>query len=159
MKEENELYISALTLPKNMFNMPAQSILEKARINQLEHLKGIKINYVSASDVTILIRANAPEAFIQWEVKKKKTDKIRVVFDAAAKNKGQSLNLSLFTGPDLLNSLIGVLLRFRNNNTAIVADVEAMFHQVRLKLSDVIHYDFYGWTNPRKTQWQKYIRC
>ena len=35
MKEENELYISALTLPKNMFNMPAQSILEKARINQL----------------------------------------------------------------------------------------------------------------------------
>ena len=35
MKEENELYISVLTLPKNMFNMPAQSILEKARINQL----------------------------------------------------------------------------------------------------------------------------
>ena len=35
MKEENELYISALTLPKNMFNMPAQSILEEARINQL----------------------------------------------------------------------------------------------------------------------------
>ena len=35
MKEENELYISALTLPKNMFNMPAQSILEKARIKQL----------------------------------------------------------------------------------------------------------------------------
>ena len=42
MKKENELHMSALTLPKNMFNMPAQSILKKARINQLEHLKGIK---------------------------------------------------------------------------------------------------------------------
>ena len=52
----------------------------------------------------------------------KKTDKIRVAFDAAAKNKGQSLNLSLCTGPDLLNSLIGILLRFRNNNIAIVDD-------------------------------------
>ena len=66
----------------------------------------------------------------------KKPDKIRVVFDAAARNKGQSLNLSLCTGPDLLSSLIGVLLRFQNNNTAIIADVEAMFHQVRVKPSD-----------------------
>ena len=61
----------------------------------------------------------------------KKLDKIRVVFDAAAKNKGERLNWSLCTGPDLLNSLIGVLLRFRNNNIAKVADTEAMFHQVK----------------------------
>ena len=66
----------------------------------------------------------------------KKPEKIRVVFDAAAKNQGQSLNSLLCTGPDLLNSLIGVLLRFRNNNIAIVADVEATFHQVRVKPSD-----------------------
>ena len=63
----------------------------------------------------------------------KKPDKIRVVFDTTAKNKGQSLNSSLYTGPDLLNSSIGVLLRFRNNNILIVADVEAIFHQVRVK--------------------------
>ena len=66
----------------------------------------------------------------------KKPDKIKVVFDVAAKNKGQSLISSLYTGPDLLNSLIGVLLRFRNNNIAIVADVEVMFHLVRVKRSD-----------------------
>ena len=63
----------------------------------------------------------------------KKPDKIRVAFDTTAKNKGQSLNSSLYTGPDLLNSSIGVLLRFRNNNILIVADVEAIFHQVRVK--------------------------
>ena len=51
-----------------MFNMPAQSILEKTRTNQLEHLKGININDFSASYITILIDANAPEVFIQSEV-------------------------------------------------------------------------------------------
>ena len=70
MKEENEFHILAVTSPKNMFNMPAQSILEKARINQLEHLKGIKIHNVSVSDITVLIRVNAPEVCIQLEVKK-----------------------------------------------------------------------------------------
>ena len=66
----------------------------------------------------------------------KKPDKIRVVFDAAAKNKGQSLNSALCTGPDLQNSLIGVLLRFRKNNIAIVTDAEAMFLQDRVKPLD-----------------------
>ena len=63
----------------------------------------------------------------------KKSDKIGAVFDAAAENKGISLNSSLCTGRDLLRSLIGVLLRFQNNRITIVADVEIMFHQVRVK--------------------------
>ena len=37
---------------------------------------------------------------------------VRVVFDSAAKHKGKSLNKELFTGPDLLNSLVVVLLLF-----------------------------------------------
>ena len=69
MKEKNELHISALTLHKNMFTMPAQSLLQEARIIQLEHLKGIKIHNVGTFDITILIGTNVPEAFIQSEVK------------------------------------------------------------------------------------------
>ena len=70
MKQENKLYISALILHKNLFNTSAQSILEETRINQVEYLMGIKIHYVSASDITILSGMNAPEAFIQSEVRK-----------------------------------------------------------------------------------------
>ena len=69
MKEKNELHISALTLHKNMFTMPAQSLLQEARIIQLEHLKGIKIHNVGTFDITILIGTNVQEAFIQSEVR------------------------------------------------------------------------------------------
>ena len=62
--------------------------------------------------------------------------KVRVVFDAASSFKGVSLNDSLVTGPDFLNSLVGVLMRFRRNAVALVADIEAMFHQVFVKESD-----------------------
>ena len=64
-----------------------------------------------------------------------KPGKVRVVFDAATKYKGKSLNKELFPGPELLNSLVGVLLRFRNHKKPF-GDVEAMFHQVRVKPSD-----------------------
>ncbi|XP_043246401.1 uncharacterized protein LOC122393959 [Amphibalanus amphitrite] len=62
--------------------------------------------------------------------------KVRVVFDAAARCEGISLNDALITGPDLLQSLVGVLIRFRQERVALVADVEAMFHQVRVRVED-----------------------
>ena len=40
------------------------------------------------------------------------------------------------TGPDLLYRLVGVLHQFRNQKVALVGDMEAMFHQVRVKPSD-----------------------
>lgn len=56
------------------------------------------------------------------------TGQIRVVFDSSAKHSGVSLNDVLLTGPDLNNSLLGVLMRFRKERVAIVADIQQMFH-------------------------------
>ena len=55
---------------------------------------------------------------------------------AAAEYKGVSLNKSLVTGPDLLNSLTGVLTRFRWGPVAIAADVVAIFHQMKVSEAD-----------------------
>ena len=61
-----------------------------------------------------------------------KPDKTRVVFDCSAKYRGISLNDKLLQGPDLTNSLVGVLTRFRQEHVAMMADIESMFHQVRV---------------------------
>ena len=42
------------------------------------------------------------------------------------------LNNNLLHGPDLTNTLLGVLIRFRQDRVALHADIEAMFHQVRV---------------------------
>ena len=57
-----------------------------------------------------------------------KPGKIRVVFDSAAETEGVSLNKLLLSGPDLTNSLLGVLLCFRQNPVAVTADIEQMFY-------------------------------
>ena len=60
----------------------------------------------------------------------KKPKKIRVVFDCSARYGGTSLNDRLLQGPDMTNSLVGVLTRFRQEPVAFMADIEAMFYQV-----------------------------
>ena len=63
-------------------------------------------------------------------------EKLRIVFDCAAKHQQVSLNSEVLQGPDLTNSLLGVLTRFRLHPVAFMADVEAMFHQVRVPKED-----------------------
>ncbi|XP_058624342.1 B-cell receptor CD22-like [Onychostoma macrolepis] len=68
-------------------------------------------------------------------------DKLRVVFDCGAEFKGTSLYYQLLQGPNLTSSVIGVLLRFRQEPVAFMTDVWAMFYQVRVTDEDK---DFLG---------------
>nr|XP_034830012.1 uncharacterized protein LOC117987161 [Maniola hyperantus] len=65
-----------------------------------------------------------------------KPEKLRVVHDAAAKTKGVALNDMLLKGPDLLQSLPGVIMRFRQHAVAVTADIKEMFMQVKLRAED-----------------------
>ena len=57
-----------------------------------------------------------------------KPGKLRVVFDCAIRYRGALLKDQLLSGPDLTNSLFGVLVRFRQEPVALSKDIEAMFH-------------------------------
>ena len=69
-----------------------------------------------------------------------------MAFDAATRFKGVSLNDQLYQGPDLANSLIGVLIRFREEEIAFTADLEAMFHQVKVLPKDANALRFLWWS-------------
>ena len=62
-----------------------------------------------------------------------KKNKIRIVFDCAAKYKDTSINQQVLQGPDLTNKLVGVLLRFREEPVALMSDIEMMFYQVNVR--------------------------
>ena len=62
--------------------------------------------------------------------------KFGAVFDALVKFVGKSLNDYLLKGLDLLNSLVTVLLRFRNRKYFISADIKKTFHQIFVKQNE-----------------------
>ncbi|KAK0146187.1 hypothetical protein N1851_014504 [Merluccius polli] len=71
--------------------------------------------------------------------------KLRVVFDCTSLFQGTSLNKELLQGPDLTNTLIGLLLRFRQEQIAVMADIEAMFYQVHVDEKDRDFLRFLWW--------------
>ena len=71
----------------------------------------------------------------------------RVVFDGSARYMSQSLNELLLQGPDFINSLCGVLCRFRKEPVAFVCDIELMFLQFRVETSHQDYLRFLWWEN------------
>lgn len=63
-------------------------------------------------------------------------DKVRLVFDAALKTGGVSLNDKLLQGPDLLKPLLGILMRFRQYKIGLKGDIMDMYLRVKLHPPD-----------------------
>ena len=79
-----------------------------------------------------------------------KTGKIRVVFDLSADYKGnlnRHLNRELLSGLDLTNQIVGVLLRFREKQIAVMGDTESMFHQVKVPKDQCSFLRFLWWND------------
>ena len=77
----------------------------------------------------------------------KKPGKLRVVFDCSAVHDGESLNKHLLQGPDLTNTLVGVLCRFRMEPIAFTCDIEQMFHQFVVDKDHQDYFRFLWWTD------------
>ena len=85
-----------------------------------------------------------------------KPNKVRIVFDAAAEHRETSLNKNLLQDPDYTNSLVGVLLRFCEENVVLVGDIESMFHQVKVRPEEQDSLRFPWWSGSTDEAPQEY---
>ena len=69
-----------------------------------------------------------------------------IVFNSRATYLGSSLNSFLFQGPDFLNNLVGVLLRFRQGYIGFVADIKKMYNSVKIGELEQHTHSFSGRT-------------
>ena len=115
---------------KQMKEMSEMNFSRKLSSKELKSYKG-PVHYISHHEI---IR---PE---------KKSTPIRIVFNSSASFQGHRLNDYWMKGPDLLNSLFGVILRFRENEIAISADISKMYHRVLIPEKDQ-HVHRYLWRN------------
>ena len=135
-------------LPNNYSSAVSQL---KSLERRLEKDENLKQRYKETIDVDVqkgFVRVldeaelENTKSDLQWYVphlhvlNPNKPDKVRRVCNAASKFGGVSLNDNLMAGPDLLQSLIGIIFRFREKEIALTADVEAMFLQVKVPPTD-----------------------
>ena len=59
-----------------------------------------------------------------------KSTPVRIVFNSSSEYQGHKLNDYWMKGPDLLNDLVGVFLRFIEREIAVVADISKMHHRI-----------------------------
>ena len=138
----------AFSLPNNYYYALAQlRTLEK----RLERDLALKERYASTIKEDIqkefVIEVPSTEIFEttsprQWYLPHHpvqhplKPDKLRRVLNGAAKFRDVSLNSALLRGPVLLQSVLQILLRFRQHQYAVSADIEGMFLQVGVPEKD-----------------------
>lgn len=73
---------------------------------------------------------------------------MRPVFDASAKSKdGVSLNQCLETGPNLIELIPSMLLRFREKKIGVISDIEKAFLQISVTPKDRNVLRFLWWNN------------
>ncbi|XP_061712795.1 uncharacterized protein LOC133521744 [Cydia pomonella] len=95
----------------------------------------LQANIIEIVDPTI--PADHPVHYLPFHMVQQKGKRGRLVYDASAKLKNEkSLNECLYRGPNMLEDLTGLILKFRIGKIAITADVEKAFLQVGLQEED-----------------------
>lgn len=59
------------------------------------------------------------QSYLTTEIQNPNKKKLRLIFDAGFQCQGDALNDYLLKGLDLLESLFGIMLRFRENEIAV----------------------------------------
>lgn len=76
----------------------------------------------------------------------KKSTPVRIVFNSSSTFQGHTLNDYWKKGPDLLNGIFGVVLRFREKKVAVMGDISKMYHRILIPERDQ-HVHRFLWRN------------
>ena len=119
----------AAAYDRQMMEMTEMQFARKLTKQELKTYKG-PVHYIAHHEI----------------VRPEKTTPVRIVFNSSASFQGHRLNDYWMKGPDLLNSLFGVTLRFRENEVAVTGDISKMYHRVLIPEQDQ-HVHRYLWRN------------
>ena len=105
---------------KYIDEMIQRGVARKLTLNEVQKYN-VPVDYLSHHEVLKLESESTP---------------CRIVFNASANFSGHILNEYWAKGPDLLNNLVGILMRFRENYIAISGDISKMYHAVKIGTLD-----------------------
>ena len=119
----------------------------KAYNDQIEEM--ISMNFTRKLSEKEIKAHKGPVYYVAHHVvvrPEKKRTPLRIVFHSSAVYQDQCLNDYWMKGPDLLNNLFGIILRFREREVAIVGDISKMYHRVLIPEQDQ-HVHRFLWRN------------
>ena len=79
-----------------------------------------------------------------------------IVFNSSAKCNGHSVNDYWKKGPDLINNLLGIMIRLREGQVAFAGDIRKMYHAIKMSLVDQ-HTHRFLWRNEETDEPSTYV--
>ena len=146
-----------LPVRNNISSLPNNRSLAEARLRgrlmkdkRFKEDYGLYMNELSkqgyAEEVPVMKERAAETQSVVWYIQHHgiyKKEKLCIVFECTADFKCHSLKVQLML--HLLNSLIGILCRFRKERVALTCDIQQMLHQVIVEPKDQDLLRFLWW--------------
>ncbi|XP_068679809.1 uncharacterized protein [Montipora foliosa] len=126
-----------------------KSNLNQARAYEEQMTEMVKMNFCRKLSEDEVKNYKGPVHYIPHHAvirPEKKGTPVRTVFNSSSVFQGHKLNDYWMKGPDLLNNLFGVVLRFREREVALVGDISKMYHRILIPERDQ-HVDRFLWRN------------
>ena len=126
-----------------------KSNLDQAKANDEQMTEMVKMNFCRKLSENEVKNYKGPVHYIPHRAvirPEKKSTPVRIVFNLSSVFQGHKLNDYWMKGPDLLNSLFGVVLRFREKEVAVVGDISKMYHRILISERDQ-HVHRFLWRN------------
>ena len=126
-----------------------KSNLNQAKAYEEQMTEMVKMNFCRKLSEDEVRNYKGPVHYIPHHAvirPEKKITPVRIVFNSSSVFQGHKLNDYWMKGPDLLNNLFGVVLRFREREVALVGDISKMYHRILIPERDQ-HVHRFLWRN------------